>query len=121
LRVGGPTAGALAGHRFYGCSRFPHCRGTHGAHQETGEPLGIPGDRATKDARIRAHAAFDPLWKDGSMRRNDAYYWLSRALGIPRKDVHIGLFDTETCERVVSLCEQYLAMRRLSGADRLLE
>ena len=34
------------GNLFYGCSKFPECKETHGAHP-TGEPLGIPGDKET--------------------------------------------------------------------------
>src|SRR5208282_5226656 len=31
---------------FYGCSRFPECKGAHGAHTD-GRPKGTPGDRKT--------------------------------------------------------------------------
>ena len=50
--------------KFYGCERYPACDATHGAHETTGEPLGVPGDRDTRLARQRAHAAFDPLWEN---------------------------------------------------------
>jgi ssDNA-binding Zn-finger/Zn-ribbon topoisomerase 1 len=68
-----PDCGAMMSLRaskfglFYGCSMFPQCRATHGAHP-WGAPLGIPAKRDTKMARIRAHAAFDRLWKEGRMR-----------------------------------------------------
>lgn len=88
---------------FYGCVGFPVCRTTHGAHPD-GRPLGTPGDAATKAARIRAHAAFDPLWKGGAAKRNEAYYRLSKALGITRKECHIASFDAAMCERVVEAC-----------------
>ena len=89
---------------FYGCSAWPRCRGTHGAHPD-GSPLGVPADAATKAARIRAHAAFDRLWKGGTMKRAQAYGWLSRTLGIAGADCHIGRFDAATCERVVAAVE----------------
>lgn len=47
---------------FWGCSRFPECRSTHGAHPD-GRPLGKPATAEVKQARIAAHAAFDRLWK----------------------------------------------------------
>jgi hypothetical protein len=50
---------------FYGCERFPLCNAAHGAHRDTGKPLGVPADAETKRARIRAHDAFDTLWKTG--------------------------------------------------------
>lgn len=90
--------------KFWGCSQFPNCRGTHGAHPD-GRPLGVPADAVTKAARIQAHAAFDGLWKSGHMRRRDAYTWLSRQLGIPTSACHIGTFDRQRCLDVVRVCE----------------
>lgn len=107
--------------QFYGCSQFPACRGTHGAHPD-GKPLGVPANTETKQARIAAHAAFDPLWQDAPslyrieddyetackrIRRRArlrAYTWLSEQMGIPFHDCHIGNFDKATCERVVQVC-----------------
>ena len=89
--------------KFYGCSRFPECRGTHGAHQETGEPLGIPANTETKQLRIAVHDAFDPLWLNGQMGRNEAYEWLADQLGIPKHECHIGSFDKEMCERALEI------------------
>jgi ssDNA-binding Zn-finger/Zn-ribbon topoisomerase 1 len=43
---------------FYGCTTFPTCRGTHGAHAD-GAPKGIPGNKETKQARIKAHGLGD--------------------------------------------------------------
>lgn len=37
--------------KFYGCTRFPECRGTHGAHPD-GRPLGVPANAETKEARV---------------------------------------------------------------------
>lgn len=85
---------------FYGCTTYPACTGTHGAHPD-GAPLGVPANAATKAARIAAHAAFDTLWKGGAMTRGDAYRWLCSALGMTRDDCHIGRFDEATCARVI--------------------
>lgn len=93
---------------FWGCERFPSCKSTHGAHPN-GRPLGIPGTPDTKAARRAAHAAFDPLWEQGYMHRNAAYDWLAKELGIPRRDVHIGAFSREQCERVTILSTAKLA------------
>ena len=48
---------------FYGCSEFPRCKASHGAHKKTGQPLGTPADGPTKKARIRAHDSFVHLCK----------------------------------------------------------
>lgn len=92
---------------FYGCEGYPRCSGSHGAHEATGEPLGIPASKETKKARIEAHGAFDALWKgDGApMRRGQAYRWLAEQMGL--EEVHIGALDMEQCAEVVELAEGY--------------
>lgn len=37
--------------KFYGCIRYPHCNGSHGAHPN-GLPLGVPADDALKSLRF---------------------------------------------------------------------
>lgn len=112
--------------KFYGCSTWPRCPATHGAHPD-GQPLGVPADEETKKARIAAHAAFDPLWKQApalyelptrprkarqraewrvqKRARMRAYRWLAHVLGIPYEECHFGLFDKPTCESAVKVCE----------------
>lgn len=88
----------LTGKHFYQCQP---CDAYVGCHQGTTQPLGSLANAALREARKAAHAAFDPLWKSTRMTRKDAYKWLSEQLGIHRTDTHIGLFDEETCRRVV--------------------
>jgi ssDNA-binding Zn-finger/Zn-ribbon topoisomerase 1 len=103
--------------RFYGCSRFPECTATHGAHQATGQPLGTPADKPTREARQRAHAAFDHLWQSGVMRRKDAYRWMQDALGLTKKKAHISMMDIATCERLLAAVAAFnAALRREGGA-----
>jgi ssDNA-binding Zn-finger/Zn-ribbon topoisomerase 1 len=110
---------------FYGCSNWPACDCTHGAHPN-GEPLGIPADKETRQARTAAHAVFDPLWqnwqeaysgapepgrkkaKDNNLKRAAryrAYVWLASTLDLPFSECHIGLFDKATCARVIHACK----------------
>jgi len=89
--------------KFYGCGNYPRCQATHCAHQKTGEPMGVPTTKEGKKWRIDAHNAFDTLWKSGKMKRNDAYKWLADAMGITRKECHIGLFDIEQCKRCIDV------------------
>jgi len=86
--------------KFYGCERFPDCDAAHGAHED-GRPLGVPANHETKQARIRAHAAFDTLWKSGLMGRNAAYRWMQSTLGMTPDEAHIGRFDIATCDRLI--------------------
>lgn len=90
---------------FYGCNRYPACRGGIGCHPN-GAPLGKPANRATKQLRIEAHAAFDPLWKSGSMRRPQAYAWLRHRFGTG-EHVHIAELDADGCRRVIELCNGF--------------
>jgi hypothetical protein len=92
---------------FYGCSQFPKCDTAHGAHPD-GKPLGIPANRATREARIRAHAAFDVMWRERTdvpkkKARSQAYSWLQKALGWPIAP-HIGAMNAAQCDEVVRLC-----------------
>lgn len=52
-----------------------------------GKPL---VDRATHQARIAAHAAFDPLWNRHGFARSEAYRLLAEELNIPGEECHMG-------------------------------
>lgn len=86
------------GNVWYGCSTFPKCRGSHGAHPD-GTPLGVPANAATKKARIEAHAWFDQLWKECGFSRKQAYSMLADQLGVAI--IHIGEQDIEGCNKVI--------------------
>ena len=99
--------------RSYGmawiCWNYPQCDAYVGCHKGTDKPLGRLANKELREAKKAAHAAFDPLWlkaKDRRGERHKAYAWLAESLGIERDDCHIGMFDVETCKRVVALCHQ---------------
>lgn len=91
--------------KFYGCSRYPECRGTHGAHPD-GTPLGIPADAETRAARMAAHEALSEVMESREMSTGEAYQWLAEQVGRPRGQVHIGVFTKEECAKVVEACER---------------
>jgi ssDNA-binding Zn-finger/Zn-ribbon topoisomerase 1 len=103
---------------FYGCERWPACDATHGAHP-TGEPLGLPADAETKRWRIRAHEAFDKLWKGGeaTMTRSGAYRWMIHTLALPASEAHIGRFSKEQCERLIVALEARDQFDALNGTE----
>lgn len=94
---------------FYGCSTYPKCKASHGAHPD-GRPLGTPATAEVKQARIRAHAAFDRLWKEQPrrMKRTEAYRWMQERLGLSSDEAHIGKFDKEQCAKLIEAVEKYL-------------
>lgn len=50
---------------------------------------------------MKAHDAFDPLWKSGRMKRGQAYAWMCKALGISRDEAHIGMFSVDQCKTLI--------------------
>ena len=92
---------------FYGCTNYPECTCAHGAHKEGGAPLGIPANRETKDWRIKAHDAFDQLWKVKKvMKRKEAYKWMAESMELPSEEAHIGMFDISQCQKLIDLVFQ---------------
>lgn len=89
--------------RFWQCAP---CDAWVGCHPGTERALGRLANAELRRARQGAHAAFDPIWKSGRMKRNAAYSWLTEQIDIRRSDCHIGMMDVETCKRVVEVCER---------------
>lgn len=87
---------------FYRCEP---CDAYVGCHPGTEVPLGRLANAELRAAKQMAHLAFDRKWKDGGMKRNEAYRWLAETLGIHKRECHIGMFDVSTCRRVVEVCE----------------
>ncbi len=90
---------------FYGCINFPECTSAHGAHKDTGEPLGIPADKKTKEWRMKAHEAFDQLWKKYGYKRKESYKLLQTTMGMTSEQAHIGRFDIEQCKKLIQKLE----------------
>ena len=94
---------------FYIC---PKCDARVGCHPGTKNPLGRMADAELRSWKNKAHAAFDPLWKEKSRRektptgkaRRAGYKWLAEQLGIPVKQCHVGQMDIDLCKQVVEIC-----------------
>lgn len=95
------------------------CDAYVGCHKGTNKALGRLANKELRQWKIKAHAAFDPLWQRKFAKkrresgptyrkcfaRNSGYKWLSEQLGIDREHCHIGMFDVEQCKRVVEICQ----------------
>ncbi|MEG1142309.1 MAG: zinc-finger-containing protein [Clostridia bacterium] len=100
----------------YHCTNYPKCDSYVGCHKGTHNSLGRLANRELRTKKSEAHYYFDFIWKakrslkkrSSRNARGKAYTWLSKELGIPNKDTHIGMFDVETCERVIALCKPYV-------------
>ncbi len=108
--------------RFFGCSRWPECDGTHGAHALSGEPLGTPADKATRQARQEAHLAFDQAWRALGMSRTEAYGWLQHLMRLPEAEAHIACFNLAQCRELCAIlaCEPAVAIESDEHVERLL-
>lgn len=102
------------------------CYAWVGCHKGTTKPLGIPATQEVRDARKKAHGAFDPIWqsmwrdlnKSHSMRLNKRvpeyygkgparkaiYAWLAEQMDIPVEECHISWFNKKECEQVLDIC-----------------
>lgn len=87
---------------FYYCDNG-HSPAYVGCHKGTIKPLGRLADTELRKAKSEAHKAFDPIWRNGFMRRGDAYSWLAKVMGVSKKDCHIGMFDVDQCKKVKRL------------------
>lgn len=86
------------------CSNFPECDSYVGTHSD-GRPLGRLANKNLRNAKRMAHSAFDKLWKEGLMKRKEAYKKLSNFLKIQPEYTHIGMFKTSTCIKVAEWSE----------------
>jgi hypothetical protein len=86
--------------KFYLCAP---CDAYVGCHAGTTNPLGRLADSKLRRAKLAAHAAFDPLWKNRTMTRGQAYAWLATQLRIPQDLCHIGMMDVDQCRQVVEI------------------
>ena len=110
LEVYGPRQSF--GKKMYVCTDFPKCDTYVGCHPKSDEPLGEMANKELRDARIKAHRAFDRLWKLKAERENlkpcearqIGYRWLSFQMDLEVHDCHMAKMTLEQCLRVVEVC-----------------
>jgi len=92
--------------KFYGCDRYPECKGVHAAHQNSGKPMGIPANRETIEWRKKAHARFDPFVKKWFSNRREGYQFMQNMMGLSAREAHIGRFDIEKCKKLIEIIDR---------------
>lgn len=70
-----------------------------------GGKTSTPANYETRQARRKAHDAFDLLWKSGRYERGELYQLLSDFMGLPKSLTHIGYFDKRQCRVVHKFIE----------------
>lgn len=109
-----PHLPKLASKKYWVCGP---CDARVGCHRFGSKPLGRLANPELRNAKMKAHHAFDPLWKFGGMSRDEAYRLLARLLGIKRRKCHIGLFDVDQCKKVVELCRRFRHEQAMGFAE----
>ena len=92
----------------YVCSRYPACNSYVGVHENTLLPKGTLANGDLRNKRIRAHKAFDSIWKIGIMNKAEAYRWMQYRFGLTSQQAHIGFFSEYMCEQLIQECEKAL-------------
>lgn len=88
--------------KFWAC--LP-CGAWAGCHPGTNRRMGRLATAETRALKQAAHAAFDPLWKSGRMKRKEAYAWLREKTGLSERDCHIGWMSDADLRRIPQLCK----------------
>jgi hypothetical protein len=92
----------LAKLKFWLCRPCWAYTGTH-INSKRHAPKGRLANAELRAAKIAAHAAFDPKWRNGGMSRKEAYKWLQTVMQ-REEQPHIGWMDVNECKEVVALC-----------------
>lgn len=102
--------------RVHGDAIYPHrrdlwakrflmckpCDAWVGVHENSEwKPYGRLANKELRQWKMKAHREFDWIWKEGHMRRKQAYYWLAEAMDIDVHECHIGKMDIEGCKQVI--------------------
>lgn len=104
------TAEIYHGHHYgyaWACVEYPNCDAYVGTHKANNLPLGRLANAELREAKKKAHTAFDPVWRTGGMSRSYMYQLLSDYLEIPSNQCHIGMFDVDLCNEVVEFIQAY--------------
>ncbi len=81
------------------CNAYVGCHKNSRRHA----PLGRLANAELRDWKKKAHAAFDPVWRESDWTRDEGYKWLTGEMG-RAQGVHIGFMDVSECRHVVNIC-----------------
>lgn len=96
---------------LYVCRNYPRCNAYVRVQPGTKQPMGPLANGDLRHLRIRAHRAFDQVWRSGVMPRETAYRWMADFFCIPLRDAHIGHFSEYRCQQLIEKCEDLLLKR----------
>lgn len=83
------------------CINFPQCDSYVGTHKDDGTALGRLANKELRQYKKAAHDNFDKLWRNRDYDRDEVYEMLAEHLGVEEEYCHIGMFNKETCVKVI--------------------
>ena len=60
---------------------------------------------------MKAHRAFDRLWKKMGMSRGEAYRYLQSVMDMTSDEAHIGRFTEEQCEDLIAILDAEMGIK----------
>ena len=83
------------------------CDAYTGVHRSspTFKPLGTLAKKDLRKLRQQVHHMFDPLWKNGSRTRNEAYAWLAERMNLPKEKTHVAMFSESQCKMALKILD----------------
>lgn len=118
-----PYRSDLADKHYHVCR---NCDAWVGCKGRTWEPHGRLANAELRRAKQSAHAALEPIWRKAmrqfgwtkSKSRNLAYEWLALEMSLENGRPHIGDFNLDQCQLVISICRYRDAdLKALSDAS----
>lgn len=100
-----PHKKSLWKNKFFHCAPCDAYVGCHKTTNGQFKSMGQLANRELRRLRIRAHNAFDPMWRDTGIARNKCYAWLAGKMRVPIRDCHIGMFNETQCQKVIEFCK----------------
>lgn len=73
----------------YACSNYPECNSYVSTIPGTKTPMGTLANAELRQKRIKAHEAFDQIWQNGILSRDQAYRWIADIFCLPLYRAHI--------------------------------
>ena len=102
--------------KLYVCSKYPVCDAYVGVFKDNLTPKGTLANSELRNKRIRAHKAFDEIWRSGIMSRGQAYQWMQHKFGLSKDQAHIGCFSDYMCLQLLKACNEVLENTKMKGA-----
>ena len=93
--------------KVYVCSNYPKCDSYVGCHKGTAIPKGNLANKELRVLRIKAHNQLNSMQEKLGISRRNTYKYLSDLINVSMENCHIGHFDKDMCNTVISACSSF--------------